>query len=271
MIFYTLVILINGSMLDPMEAFEVKILLPINIFGLDISITNSAMYMILVTLLILGIFSFGLTDTKLIPNKIQYCLERVYKFILDIILQNTKKSGDVLFPYIFALFLFIMLGNIVGLIPFAFSFTCQLIVTFGMAFIVFFSSIFIGIYNQGRDYFRHFCPKNMPLYLVPVFILIELMSFCFRPISLGIRLFANMLSGHLMLEVIAGFAASMAGIAAVSYVAIVPVVVNVFLNVFKLIVCVLQAYVFAVLSCIYLSESLPTHKKGMEINGDRIN
>lgn len=263
--------IINGSMFDPMEAFEVKTIIPINVFGLDISITNSSLYMMLVVCCILLIFSFGLYRASLIPKKLQFCLETLYKFICDLIFQNAGKNGRILFPYIFSIFLFIMLGNIVGLVPFSFSFTCQLVVTFGMAFIVFFASIFLGIRNQGIRYFRHFCPSNMPLYLAPVFTLIELMSFCFRPISLGIRLFANMLSGHLMLEVLASFAASMAGILAVSYLSIVPVVVNVFLNVFKLIVCILQAYVFSVLSCIYLSESLPVCTKREEINGDGVN
>jgi F-type H+-transporting ATPase subunit a len=136
-----------------------------------------------------------------------------------------------------------------------------------MAAAVFLSSILIGLRNQGFGYFRHFCPSGIPGYLAPFFIVIELMSFFFRPISLGIRLFANMVAGHIMIKVIAGFAVSIAGITFISYFAAIPVIINVLLNIFKLAVCMLQAYVFVVLSCMYLSESLEVstqHRKEKE-------
>jgi F-type H+-transporting ATPase subunit a len=149
-----------------------------------------------------------------------------------------------------------MVGNIIGLFPFAFSFTSQLVVTIGMAVAVFISSIIVGIKSQGKKYFKHFCPDGIPGYLAPIFILIEMMSFLFRPISLGLRLFANMVAGHIMIKVMAGFAVSLAGITVMAYVSAVPVAINILLNIFKLVVCVLQAYVFVVLTCMYLAESL---------------
>jgi F-type H+-transporting ATPase subunit a len=131
-----------------------------------------------------------------------------------------------------------------------------LIVTIGMACIVFVISIIIGIYCNGLHYFRHFCPKGLPSYIIPFFVVVELISFIFRPISLGIRLFANIVAGHVMIKIIAGFAVSFVSTVTWSGIAIVPVAFNVLLNVFKLAVCILQAYVFVVLSCMYLAESM---------------
>ena len=244
-----------------MSSFEVKNIIPLDVFGLDISVTNSSIYMFLVVFVICLLFWIGTVDRGLVPNKIQTMIEKLFFFTGNIVKTNAGKRGIELFPYMISLFLFIMIGNVVGLFPFAFSFTSQLIVTVGIALIVFLASIVIGLINQGTKYFKHFCPDGIPGYLVPFFILIEMVSFFFRPLSLGIRLFANMVSGHIMIEVIAGFAASIASIAAVSYFAAIPIIVNVLLNIFKLVVCMLQAYVFVVLSCMYLSESLesPTH------------
>ena len=249
-------------MIDPMASFEVKTLIPLELFGIDISITNSSLYMILVVVVVCVLFFIGTSNKSIIPNKFRYCLEELFNFINGIIDSNVKENGYQLFPYILTLFLFIAIGNMVGLFPYAFSFTSQLVVTLCMACLVFIASIVVGFYNQGLHYLKHFCPEGIPIYIAPFVIVIELMSFAFRPISLGIRLFANMVSGHIMIKIIASFAVSLAGLSFLSGgLAIIPVVVNVLLNVFKLVVCALQAYVFSVLSCIYLSESLTVEKK----------
>jgi F-type H+-transporting ATPase subunit a len=248
-------------MSDPMSSFEVKNLLKIDVLGVDISITNSSLFMLFVVAVICVIFWIGTSNKEIVPNKLQVMLEKCFFFTGDIIKTNLGKREMEIFPYVISLFLFIMIGNVVGLFPFAFSFTSQLVVTMGMAVAVFFSSIIIGLSNQGIRYFKHFLPAGIPGYLIPFFVVVELMSFIFRPISLGVRLFANMVAGHIMIKVIAGFAVSIASITIVSCFAIIPVVVNVLLNAFKLVVCMLQAYVFIVLSCMYLSESLesPAH------------
>lgn len=243
-------------MIDPMASFLVKNILPMSVLGFDISITNSAAFMFLVVAVICGIFWLATIDRGIIPTKLQVIIEKAFFFVGGIVKSHSGKKGIEIFPYMMALFLFIMFGNIVGLFPFAFSYTSQLCITIGMAMMVFVASIVVGIMNQGMAYFRRFCPSGIPRYLVPFFIIIELLSFLFRPISLGIRLFANMVSGHIMIEVIAGFAASIASVAVFSYFSAVPVAVNVALNLFKFVVCMLQAYVFVVLSCMYLSESL---------------
>ncbi|MDR0630574.1 MAG: F0F1 ATP synthase subunit A [Holosporales bacterium] len=241
---------------DPMASFEVYNVIPINLFGLDLSITNSAIFMFISVFLILCIFIIGTIDRGLIPNKIQIITEKTLGLIGSIVQTNIKSDISKLFPYMCSLFFFIVFGNVLGLFPFAFSFTSQLVVTFGLAFAVFLTSIVIGFCKKGLGYFKHFCPHGIPSYIIPFFIVIEIMSFFFRPISLGIRLFANIVSGHLIIKVIAGFAILLAGAAVTSPFVIIPIIVNVLLNIFKLAVCLLQAYVFVVLSCIYLSESL---------------
>ena len=191
----------------------------------------------------------------IIPTKLQVVIEKSFCFVGGIVKSNVGKKGIELFHYMMTLFLFIMIGNVVGLFPFAFSYTSQLCITIGMASIIFVASIIICLINQKMTYFRRFCPSGIPGYLIPFIVIIEFLSFMFRPLSLGIRLFVNMVSGHIMIEVIAGFATSIASVAVFSYFSAVPVAVNVELNLFKLVVCMLQAYVFVVLSCMYLSES----------------
>ena len=243
-------------MIDPLASFKVYNIIPIHILGLDLSITNSSLYMLLVVGCICTICTLGVKSDSIIPSKWHYCLEKFYFFITNIVKQQIPSRATKVFPFIFALFLFIALGNIIGLVPGAFSFTTQLIVTMGMAFIIWVSSIVIGFFVQGKHFFKHFCPDGIPVYIAPFFIIVEIMSFCFRPISLGIRLFANMLSGHIMIEVMASFAVALAGHYVIDSAGTIPVLVNVFLNVFKLLVCILQAYVFSVLACIYLGEAL---------------
>jgi F-type H+-transporting ATPase subunit a len=241
-----------------MSSFMVKRIVPIDICGIDISITNSSLFMLLTVGIIMFLLWIGTENRGIVPTKMQIVTEKLFLFINGIIRTNVGKEAPKMFPYIISLFLFIMVGNVVGLFPFAFSFTSQLVVTVGLAVGVFVSSIVLGIYNYGFAYFKHFCPSGIPGYLIPFFIVVELMSFVFRPLSLGIRLFANMVAGHIMIKVIAGFAVSIAGVTFVSYFAAIPVAINVLLNIFKLVVCTLQAYVFVVLSCMYLSESLKT-------------
>ncbi|MDR1034526.1 MAG: F0F1 ATP synthase subunit A [Holosporales bacterium] len=239
-----------------MASFEVKNIIPIRFLGLDFSITNSSLYMMLTVGLILVCFGIGTRNASIIPTKFQCVIEKMFFFIGDIVKTNAGDHGVKLFPYMFVLFLFICLGNIIGLFPFAFSFTSQLVVTIGMACLVFVASIIIGICRNGLHYFKHFCPEGLPSYIIPFFVVVELISFTFRPISLGIRLFANIVAGHVMIKIIAGFAVSFASVVTLSGLAIVPVAFNVLLNIFKLAVCVLQAYVFVVLSCMYLVESM---------------
>jgi F-type H+-transporting ATPase subunit a len=239
-----------------MSSFEVKNVVPLELFGVDLSLTNSALFMLAAVAITLAIFFVGTADRGLIPGKLQVVVEKSLDFVDGIIGVDSERSRSALLPYVCSLFFFIAFGNVLGLFPYAFSFTGQLIVTFGLALAVFAASIVVGLLKKGGGYFRHFCPSGIPLYIAPLFVVIEAASFAFRPISLGIRLFANIVSGHLIIKVIAGFAVALAGATtAVACFAVVPVVIDILLNLFKLAICVLQAYVFVVLTCIYLSES----------------
>ena len=172
-------------MVDPMASFQVRNIVPMNVFGVDISITNSAIFMFLAVAVICGVFWVGTTERGLLPTKLQVVIEQVFFLIGGIVKSNTRKKGAELLPYMMALFLFIMIGNVIGLFPFAFSYTSQLCVTIGMASIVFIASIVIGLINQKMAYFRRFCPSGIPGYLVPFFVIIELLSFMLRPLILS--------------------------------------------------------------------------------------
>ena len=243
---------------------DIRVLLPLKIFGIDISLTNSACAMLIVTTIVACVLLFCTRKLEIKPTKAQFLIEKLFYFIGSIVGTKLKNQSVTFFPYILALFLFILFGNIFGLFPFAFSFTSQLLVTISMASIVFITSVVLGLANYGIGYFRHFCPSGLPVYIRPLFVVIELMSFLFRPVSLGTRLFANMFSGHIMLGIIAGFAVTMSSIPLLSSVAIVPIAINVLLDIFKLIVCVLQSYVFIVLSCEYLAESCAVEHSNKE-------
>jgi F-type H+-transporting ATPase subunit a len=201
---------------------------------------------------------FGTSNKELVPTRLQVVVEKLFFFVGNVVKVNVGTRGDVVFPYAVTLFLFLAIGNMIGLLPYAFSFTSQIIVTIGIAMAVFVTSIVVGIRMQGTQYIRHFCPAGIPGYLTPFFVVIELMSFLFRPISLGVRLFANMVAGHIMIKVIAGFAVSAAGVTILTPLAIMPITFDILLDIFKLAVCGLQAYVFVVLSCMYIAESLGT-------------
>ena len=242
------------------DTLDVSVIMPIKLFGLDFSITNSALAMVFVTASIIVLLLFCTKKVNIKPNKAQVIIEQLFFFVGNIVGSKLKSHSVALFPYMMALFLFILFGNVFGLFPFAFSFTSQIVITIAMASAVFLASIILGFVNHGIHYLRHFCPKEIPIYIAPFFVIIELMSFLFRPISLGIRLFANMFSGHIMLEIVAGAAVAAAASASpfIESLSIVPIAINVLLDIFKLIVCVLQSYVFVVLSCEYLSESFST-------------
>jgi F-type H+-transporting ATPase subunit a len=243
--------------MDLMSSFEVKSVIPLELFGLDLSITNSALFMICTVFVVLGFFFAGTSNPKIVPGRAQIVVEKIIEFVYGIIRTESKEIRMALLPYMCSLFLFLALGNVIGLVPFAFSFTSQLITTLGLALTVFVASIIVGVCRNGLNYFRHFCPEGIPIYIVPLFVVIEMASFMFRPISLGIRLFANIISGHLIIKVLAGFAVALVGTATIaSALVVVPVAVDILLNIFKFAICILQAYVFVVLTCIYLTESI---------------
>lgn len=240
-------------MSDPLHQFEIHSLFPLSIEGLDISFTNSALFMaitVLVTALFLG---GGIIRSKVIPGSWQSIVEMVYKFISLMLDETMGTKGRKYFPFIFTIFIFIFMGNVIGMIPYTFTFTSHIIVTFGLALIAFCAATLVGFANHGLHYFSLFVPKGAPVYMLPLIVPIEILSHLSRPISLSVRLFANMMAGHTMLKVFAGFTV------ALGIFGIVPLFVNTLLTAFEILVAVLQAYVFTILTCIYFQDSIHLH------------
>ena len=238
---------------SPLHQFEVKTLLPLNLGALDLSFTNSSLFMILSTISILILFLLALSKPKIVPGKIQSLAELSYEFILSLLEENTGPEGRRYLPFILSIFLFVLFGNLLGLIPYGFTFTSQLILTFGLALLVFFLVIIIGFLNHGLKFLKIFLPEGAPLIMAPLLIPIEVISFLSRPVSLSVRLFANMMAGHTMLKVFALFTVSL-GVFGFS-----TVILNSVLIGFEFLVAFLQAYVFTVLTCLYLNDAIHLH------------
>lgn len=245
-------------MTDPMHQFLVAKIIPIEFFGYDISITNSSSFMIVGTLLLISIFYFGVNPNKLVPNRIQIILESIFYFIKDTLFGNVGEEAKPYLPYIFSLFLFIATGNLLGLLPYSFTFTSQIIVTFALALNVFIFVTIIGFVKHGTHYFRLFFPEEVPLYVAPLLVPVEIVSYCARPVTLAVRLFVNMVAGHAMMKIFAGFVLVLSTTKFFALAAL-PLFLNVVLIGFEFFVCILQAYVFTILSCIYLNDALNMH------------
>ncbi|GBR26598.1 ATP synthase F0F1 subunit alpha [Kozakia baliensis NRIC 0488] len=213
--------------------------------------------MIIGVALVLGFLYIGMRPAAVVPGRLQAAAEMGYDFIHDMAVDTMGKEGTAFFPFVFAIFFFILAGNYLGLLPYSFTFTSHIIVTFSLAILVFVVAILASLRLQGLAFFKHFMPEGAPKILAPLLIPIEILSFLSRPVSLSIRLFANMMAGHVLLEVFAGFTIMLAGLGAFGTVlAVAPVVINIALTALELLVGVLQAYVFAILTCIYLREAV---------------
>ena len=236
----------------PLDQFAVSPVFHLpRLFGIDASLTNSALEM-LASVAVLGLFFWLAMGKKaLIPGRAQSLAEISYEFVQGIVSENAGKKGLKYFPFVFTLFLFILVVNILGLAPLSFAPTSHVIITFAMGIFVFTCITLIGIVKQGPvGFLKHFIPEGLPLILAPLIFLIELVSYLARPISLGLRLAANMIAGHTLIHVVAGF------VVPLGLFGILPIAFLVFMNGLELFVCILQAYVFALLSCMYLGEAL---------------
>jgi F-type H+-transporting ATPase subunit a len=241
-----------------MHQFLVHTLIPLHFWGYDISFSNAALFMVVATLLLTLLFYFGVNPQKEIPSRTQVVLESLYSFIIDTVRTSVGEEALPFFPYIFSLFLFVATGNLLGMLPYSFTFTSQLIITFSLALTVFIVATIVGFIKHGTHYLRLFFPEDVPLYIAPLLIPVEFISYCARPITLSVRLFANMVAGHAMMKIFAGFAVVLAS-SALFPLAALPIAINVLLIIFEIFVCILQAYVFTILSCIYLSDAINMH------------
>ncbi len=237
----------------PMEQFEIKSLIDLNLAGYDISFTNSSLFMTLSVLIAFTFYWFATRKSALVPGRLQLIGELIFDFTLSMIKENVGKEGIKYFPFIFTLFLFILLGNVLGLLPYSFTFTSHIVVNAGIAVFIFIGVTIIGFSRHGFHYLRLFCPEGTPIPVAIVLVPIEIMSYFIRPISLSLRLFANMLAGHVLLKVLAGFVISLGFIGIIPFLAVSAV------TLLEIMVALIQAYVFALLTTIYLNDAVNMH------------
>lgn len=238
----------------PMSQFEIKRLIELDILGHDASFTNSSIYMVLAVVLTTAFLVYAMRSRSLVPSRIQSMAELSYEFIANMVRENVGDKGMQYFPFVFSLFMFILVLNLIGMIPGTFTVTSHIIVTFGLAALVFLFVTFVGFARHGLGYLKLFVPEGVPLWLLPMIVVIELISYLIRPISLSVRLFANMMAGHTMLKVFAGFAVSLPFFAKIA-----PVLFTTAFTGLEFVVAFLQAFIFAVLTCIYLNDAVNMH------------
>ena len=245
---------------SPLKQFEVQPIVDINVFGLDLSFTNSALWMTITTVFIIAFFTIPFLKTKktnsvedLYPSRLQVSSELGFNFISSLINDPVGKEGKKYFPLVFALFMFILFGNLFGMIPYSFTFTSHIIVTLALAMGVFIFVTVLGFVKHGIKFFGFFVIPGLPIYMLPLLIPIEVISYLSRPISLSVRLFANMLAGHTLLKVFAGF------VSALGFFGILPLVFIIALTGLEILIAFLQAYVFAILTCLYINDALHLH------------
>ena len=246
-------------MASPLSQFEVKTIIPIEAFGYDISFTNSSLAMLITVLLIVLFMYIGSRNLSVIPSRSQTILESTYEFIAGMIGDNIGQEGMKYFSFIFSLFLFILIGNLLGMFPYSFTWTSHIIVTFAIAFFIFIGVTMIAIYKHGLlKFMSFFAPSGVPKPMLILLVPIEIISYLSRPISLSVRLFANMMAGHTLLKVIGGFVFVL-GANTFIIGGVLPLAFLVALTGLEIVIAFLQAYVFAILTCLYINDAIHLH------------
>ena len=240
-------------MANPVEQFQIHPWVPLEVGGTNLSFTQSAACMVCAVLAATAFLTLSVRGRALVPGRWQSLAEILYEFVANMIRDNVGTEGRKYFPFIFSLFMFVLVGNLLGMIPYIFTYTSHIIVTFGLAVVVFIGVTIIGFARHGTHYLRMFFPHGAPLATAIILVPIELISYCSRPFSLAIRLFANMTVGHIILKVMAGF------VVALGVFGIVPMAFLGGVTILEFGIAVLQAYVFTILSCIYLHDAIHMH------------
>jgi F-type H+-transporting ATPase subunit a len=243
----------SGNGHSPLAQFEIKPLISIQPGGLDLSFTNSALFMTIGVVLAITLLMFGTRRRALVPSRLQSVAELSYEFIANMIRDNVGQDGRKYFPFIFTLFMFVFFGNMLGMIPYSFTYTSHIIVTFAMALVVFVGVTVVGFQKHGIRFLGFLMPTGIPVFMAPLIIPIEVLSYFTRPVSLALRLFANMTAGHTMLKVFASF------VFALGVFGVVPLALVTALTGLEFIIAFLQAYVFTILTCVYLNDALHMH------------
>ncbi|MGB2491487.1 MAG: F0F1 ATP synthase subunit A [Candidatus Puniceispirillum sp.] len=250
----------SQGMHSPVAQFEIKPIFDLSIGGYDVSFTNSSLFMLL-AIVVSSIFLISaMRKRELIPGRMQGLAEMMYEFVADMVRSNVGNEGRPYFPFIFTIFVFLLFGNLLGLIPYSYTFTSQIVVTFVMAAFVFLALTVLSLFKHGLHFFSFFVPAGAPKPLIPFLIIIEVISYFVRPVSLSVRLFANMLAGHTMLKVFAGLAVMITGVGGAAVAgSVFPFIALIGLTGLEVLVAVLQAYVFTILTCMYLNDALHLH------------
>ena len=246
--------LVVAGAADPMAQFAIKRIIPLELFGYDISFTNSSLFMVLALVLISAYLIAAMNSRALVPGRLQSTAESTYEFVAGIVRENLGEEGKKFFPWVFTIFIFILTLNMLGMIPGSFTVTSHIIVTFALAAMVWVVATIVGFVRHGVGYLKLFVPDGVPIWLMPLIVPIEIVSYLIRPISLSVRLFANMMAGHTMLKVFAGFAVSLPFVAKA-----LPVIFTAAFTGLEFLVSFLQAFIFTVLTCIYLNDAVNMH------------
>jgi F-type H+-transporting ATPase subunit a len=251
----------SGPAIDPIHQFSIHPVVSIQVAGHDVSLTNSGLYMLLAVALTCLLVAIGARGGPGVPGRMQALAEMSYEFIAGMVRSAAGEAGMRFFPFVFAIFFFVLLSNLVGFIPYSFTVTSQIIITAALALMVFLTVIVIGVAEHGLHFFKIFVPPGVPIYILPLVVAIEIISFLSRPVSHSVRLFANMLAGHITLNVFGAFVVMLLGAGvAVKGLALLPFAMTIGLEALELLVAFLQAYVFAMLTCMYLNDALhPGH------------
>jgi len=247
---------VHESPFHPMEQFEVRQIgnVDIFIFGLDLSFTNASLWMVISAVVATGFLLFAMRGSAIVPTRLQVVAEGLYGLVASMVRDNVGNEGRPFFPFIFTLFVFILFANTLALIPGSFAVTAQIVVTFLMAILIFVTVTVIGFMRHGWHFFRFFFPEGAPAWTAVILIPIEVVSYLSRPISLSVRLFANMTVGHVLFKILAGFVILLGVVGG-----ILPLAVLVGITALELLVAVLQAYVFTILTCVYLHDAIHMH------------
>jgi F-type H+-transporting ATPase subunit a len=247
---------------DPIHQFQVSRWIPIHAGGVDLSFTNVSAYMVLTVVAASAFLYFSSLNRGLVPSRLQSVSEMAYEFVAGALRGSAGSQGMKFFPFVFSLFMFVLVANFLGLFPYFYTVTSQIIVTFALACLVIGVVIIYGFWKHGLGFLKLFVPSGVPAVIVPLVVLIEIISFLSRPVSLSVRLFANMLAGHITLKVFAGFVVSLAALGSVWGIggAVLPLLMTVAITALEFLVAFLQAYVFTVLTCMYINDAVhPGH------------
>jgi len=244
----------GGGLPNPMHQFEIKRIIPLDLFGFDASFTNSALFMVIAGTTITLFTIFAMRNRALVPSRVQSVAELSYEFVARMVRDTVGTDGMKYFPFVFTLFMFVLVLNMLGMVPYSFTVTSHIIITFALAAFIFLAVTLIGFIKHGAKFLKFFVPEGVPLIMLPLLVVIEVISYLTRPLSLSVRLFANKMAGHTMLKVFGAFVVALGLLGGWA-----PLAFMVALTGLEILVAFLQAYVFAILTCIYLNDALHMH------------